>query len=114
MAGKNNFKIEQGATFTFGLVWKDSDGVPVPLTGYTARMQLRYGSYAGAMAIELTTENSGIVINTITSQVTMSISAAQSELLELKPCVYDLEMVKGDTVTRLIEGKVTISPEVTR
>lgn len=114
MAGKYNFKIEQGTTFSFSIVWKDSDGGLIPLTDYTSRMQLRYGSYTGEIAIELTTENGGITINIGTSQVTVSISAIQSALLELKPCVYDLEMVNGDVVTRLIEGKVRIVPEVTR
>lgn len=114
MAGKYNFKIEQGATFSYILVWKDSDGGLIPLTGYTSRMQLRYGSYTGEIAIELTTENGGITINTGTSQVAVLISAIQSVLLELKSCVYDLEMINGDVVTRLIEGRVRIIPEVTR
>ncbi len=114
MAGKYNFTIKQGATFGFGLVWKDSDGDLVDLTGYTARMQLRYGSVNGDVAIELTTEDDGLSIDELTSSVIVSISAEQAEGILAKPCVYDLEMVKGDRVVRLLEGKVKISAEVTR
>jgi hypothetical protein len=34
-AGKYNFIIEQGTTFTLELQYKDSNSVPVDLTGYT-------------------------------------------------------------------------------
>ncbi len=114
MAGKYSFTVKQGATFGFGITWKDSNGDLVDLTGYTARMQLRYGSVNGDVAIELTTENGGLSIDELTSSVVVSISAEQSEAILARQCVYDLEMVKDDRVVRLIEGKVKISPEVTR
>ena len=41
MAAVYDITIEQGATFRLSLVWKDSSNVPVNLTGYTARMQVR-------------------------------------------------------------------------
>ena len=40
-AGSYSFTIEQGATTDFELVYKDSSGNPVDLTGYNARMQLK-------------------------------------------------------------------------
>ncbi len=40
-AGKYSFLIEQGATLSFELQYKDSAGTPIDLTGYIARMQIR-------------------------------------------------------------------------
>ena len=40
-AGNYSFTIEQGATTDFEVVYKDSDGNPVDLSGYQARMHLR-------------------------------------------------------------------------
>ena len=55
-AGIYNFKIEQGATTDFELVYKDSDGNPIDLSGYSARMDLR--QQAGASTSYLTLSSS--------------------------------------------------------
>jgi hypothetical protein len=40
-AGKYSFSIEQGATTSFQVIYKDANGTPVNLSGYHARMQIR-------------------------------------------------------------------------
>ena len=40
-AGRYSFVIEQGATTDFQIAYTDSDNLPVDLTGYQARMQIR-------------------------------------------------------------------------
>ena len=40
-AGKYSFVIEQGATLSFEVQYKDSNDLPVDLTGYTGRLQIR-------------------------------------------------------------------------
>ena len=40
-AGRYSFVIEQGATTNFQIAYTDSDNLPVDLTGYQARMQIR-------------------------------------------------------------------------
>ena len=40
-AGKYSFVIEQGATFTIQLDYKDNTGTPIDLTGYSGKMQIR-------------------------------------------------------------------------
>jgi hypothetical protein len=42
------------------------------------------------------------------------ISANTSQQLNFNEAYYDLEMVNGATVTRLVEGKVKLSKNVTR
>ena len=40
-AGKYNFEIEAGATFTRTITYKDSTDTAIDLTGATVRMQIR-------------------------------------------------------------------------
>ena len=54
-AGKYNFTIEQGATTDFEIVYKDSDGNPIDISGYTARMDLRATPGADTSLIILNT-----------------------------------------------------------
>ncbi len=114
-AGSHDILIEQGATFRLRLIWKDSAEVPIDLTGYTARMQVRRKhSAADPALISFTTENGGITLGGAAGTIVVEGLATLTDDLPAKPCVYDLELVNGTVVTRLIEGAVTITPEVTR
>jgi hypothetical protein len=41
MASEVNFTLDQGSTFSLSCTYKDSNGNPVNLTGYSARSQAR-------------------------------------------------------------------------
>lgn len=114
-AATHNLTIEQGATFQLNLLWKTSAGTPIDLTGYTARMQVRRKHDADTAMLNLTTENSAIVLGGAAGTIAITAAATLTDDLTGKVAVYDLELVSaGGVVTRLIEGCVTISPEVTR
>lgn len=114
-AATYNFEIEQGATLLKPIVWKDSAGAAVNLTGYTARMQVRQNASAEEVLLELSTTNSKISITPLTGTITLIFSAATTAAIDWKRGKYDLEMTSADgTVTRLIEGEITVSREITR
>lgn len=97
------------------IVWKDSAGAAVNLTGYTARMQVRQNASAEEVLLELSTTNSKISITPLTGTITLIFSAATTAAIDWKRGKYDLEMTSADgTVTRLIEGEITVSREITR
>jgi hypothetical protein len=115
MAGEYHITIEQGATFARTLTWRDGSGSLVNLTGFTARMQVRRTVEDATVILELTTENSGITLGGAAGTITLSASATATAALDAKPAVYDLELVSsGGVVTRLLEGNVIISRNVTR
>jgi hypothetical protein len=116
MAGKLNLKINQGETFRHTLLWKDSNEVAIDLTGYTARMHVRAKIEDTSTLIVLTTENGRIVIsNPAQGEIKLYISATDTTTMTWTSGVYDLEMVNaGGDVIRLIEGKVSVTKEVTR
>lgn len=107
--------IEQGATFLKTFVWKDSNEDPVDITGYTARMQIRRKKSATTVEHTATTENSGITLGDAAGTVVVTIPATDTADFEFSKGVYDIELIDPQgTVTRLIEGGVEVSKEVTR
>lgn len=110
-----DLSIQQGATLSLVATWKDSNGTPVNLSGYTARMQVRETYDAGNTKLSLTTENGGISLGGTAGTITISAAATATAALAAPfTGVYDLELVSGATVTRLLQGIATVSPEVTR
>lgn len=113
-AGIYDITIEQGATFTLSLTWKDSTGNPVNLTGYSARMQVRTSYEAEDTLVSLTSSGGDIVLGGALGTIIITIAASATQTLQLDEAVYDLELVNGATVTRLLQGRATVSREVTR
>jgi hypothetical protein len=125
-AGKYSFIIEQGATTNFQINWTDDAGAPIDLTGYQARMQVRPAVESTDIIIALSSSLSdtcgtGIHLsgsNDITplqsGSIGIYISAQSSSLLNFNEAFYDLELIKGCEVLRLVEGKVKLSKNVTR
>lgn len=118
-AGKLDLYIEKGATWDHTLYWQIGEPpVAVDLTGFTARMKIRAPGPNGGTTqiIELTTENDRIALETDAEagRIDLHIDADDTEALLGATGLYDLELVNGEEVTRLVQGVVTLSPESTR
>lgn len=115
MSKQYNFTIEQGTTVRKQFAWKDSNGALYDLTDCTARMQVRSRIEDTAVLLELTTENGGITLGGSTWSVMLTITATATSAFAWRHGVYDIEvtMENGDVV-RFLEGKITVSGEVTR
>ena len=113
-AGTLDFTIEQGATFNLLLTWKIDD-VPVNITNWTARLQARVDVEDTEVILSLTTSNGGITLGGAAGTISLDQTATQTALLPAGTFVYDLELISGvGVVTRLVQGELNISPEVTR
>ena len=114
-AGIYNIICDQGSTFTRQLTWNDSAGSAVNLTAYTARMDVRTSiDAAGAAVLSLTTENGRIVLGGTAGTINLSAEATATQVVESGNYVYDLELVSGSTITRLVQGSFVVRGEVTR
>lgn len=127
LSGVYNINVEQGASWTLDLTWKDDADVPINLTGYSARMQIRK-AYSGAALLSLTSTDGDIVLGGALGTIAITASATQTSAIEVdysalnvndsKPCqvmVYDIEVEDGSgTVTRLLQGSAFVYPEATR
>ena len=111
MATKANIIIDQGSTFSVDLNLTDENGDILLLGGFTANSQLRRW-YTSANA----SATFGTYINTEAGVITLSLSSNQSANLTSGRYVYDVELTETstNTVTRIVEGIATVTPQVTR
>ncbi len=113
-AGTLDLSIEQGSTYNLVLTWK-VDGTAVNLTNYTARLQARVDVEDTETVLSMTTSGGGITLGGVLGTITLDQTATQTALLPAGTYIYDLEMVAGSgTVTRLVQGELIVSAEVTR
>lgn len=111
--GKVNFLCPQGSTFNRLLTYKIDD-VPVDLTGYSSRLQVRETHYNDEIITSLTSGN-GITLGGSAGTIDILISASETTNFNSGNFVYDLEIESlNGTVNRLIEGSFIVTPEVTR
>jgi hypothetical protein len=107
MSAKANIVIDQGTTFTTEINLTDESGNPMNLIGYVANSQMRkWYTSANPTAIFTTEIVDGTVVLSLSSTETANISAGRY--------VYDVELSVDSTVTRVVEGIVTVTPQVTR
>ena len=115
-AAKLNLIVEQGATFDRVITWK-MGATPDDLTDYSARMKARASHDAADPIFSLTSEESGdgITLGGSAGTITVLIDAEATALLTPGDYVYDLEVEDDEgIVRRLLEGRLTVTPEVTR
>lgn len=109
-AGKYDFTLEQGSTFSREITVQEN-GAAMNLSGYSSRMQMRSTHDSSSATLSFTAS----VSNAATGKIQLSATASQTAAVEEGIYVYDLEIESGSgAVTRLMEGKVTVTPEVTR
>jgi hypothetical protein len=115
IAGIYDIVADQGATFTRVIVWKDSNGVPIDVSGYSARMQLRSQvDSAGGAVFEFTSDNGRISLGGTAGTITLSAAATATAAVAADTYVYDLELEESGVVTRLVQGQFELRGEVTR
>lgn len=112
-AGIYNFTIDQGSTWTLQLIYEDPNGAPINLTGYTAKMQVRSKSNSSTAVLTLATGGQGITITGPTGTINLIATDEQTGAIAAGFYVYDLELDNGGVITRLIQGQITLSPQVT-
>ncbi len=112
LAGKLNIVIDQGATYSQAITWKDSNGV-IDNTGYSARMQARATVPSASTVVSLT-DGSGITLGGADGIITIALTATETAGITEGKYVYDLELVNGSDVYRVVMGTFTVRGEVTR
>ena len=115
LAGVYNIIADQGATFSRAFIKKDDQGRVIPLTGYTARMQVRETFESTSTVMDLTTENDYIIIEGARGVISVVVPDDETRILIPGEYVYDFELIYPDgQVERMLMGTFTVRKEVTR
>ena len=112
LTGTDNLICNQGATLD--VTWVASiDGTAINWTGYTAKAQVReYQSTNSDLIWSGTTANGGVILNAY-GMVKLFATATTTNTFPVGVFRYDVELTAADgTVTRFMQGKFDVSPQV--
>ena len=114
MAGQKNFEVDQNATFSFIVEYKDNNGLPIDLTGSTAKMQVRDTKGGSKLAFSLTSPAGGITIDPTNGKLTIKMTPTQTNKLFYPKSSYDIMVTDSNSnKIKIIEGFLTLSRSVT-
>ena len=116
MASTYNISLVQGESLDLTLNLKDSNSVPLDLSGYSVRGTVKRGFGTTGVLLDLapvivTGANNSFLAS---GQITISISPAESSSLPVTEAVYDIERytLNDVVVQKVMFGKIIIDPEV--
>lgn len=114
MAVQKNFEVDQNATFSFIVEYKDDNNNAINLTGATAKLQARDAKGGSKLAFTLTSPSGGITIDNALGKITCKMTPTQTNKLFYPKSAYDLVIVDSNANRiRLLEGFMTLSRSVT-
>ena len=107
---KYNLALNRGETFQKNIQVTDVAGVGLNLTDFTVESQIRaaYTDVSASAAFDCTVDAP------LTGQFILALPATASIALTGSCYFYDIRITSGSYVRYVLEGKVHISPSVTR
>ena len=116
MATYEDFSIDQGGDVAFQLELTENDGSTKNLTGHTveAKMKKSFGADDAISfdAIVSQPATDGIVVLSLTNEQTDSLSTRGRYVYDVELTYYDSD--QNPIVERILEGKIKVTPSVTR
>ena len=126
-AGRYNFTIEQGATFRRTFKYKNSEGVGIDLSLHDVTMQIRESAASANFILDVNEagatkhDNTSITSTKFTvstvnnNEFSLVIDADTTASMSFDTAQYDIEVKDSlDEVTRLLQGNIKLSREVTK
>ena len=110
-----NFEIKRGDTWVDPTIqWQDTDGDPIDLSSYTARLTVKDELDGDNTYVELTSGAGEIVLNGAgTGYITFLVSAATTAAWTWEEGEYDLELTLGSVVTTILRGRIRLVGDIT-
>ena len=110
MTPKYNLALNRGETLQKSLLYSDATGIPVDLTSWTVESQIRANytdtTASAAFTCSVPTPNSG--------EILIELPASGSLPLTGSCYLYDVRIRSGSFTRYILEGKLHVSPSVTR
>lgn len=115
-AGKYDFSIEQGTSFTLSLIYKDGEGNPVNLTGWCARLVWKTNTSTETFHTETINSSYRFDIDEPNGKLILQFPANTTNNFTFANAKYDIELQSPDDfyigggkyTTRILSGTITI------
>lgn len=102
--------LNQGTTFSADLTIKNDDGSSINVANAVFNCQIRKSYYSTNATANITVTKA----NSANGDITLSLDAANTANIRPGRYLYDLKMEQSGTVNRIIEGIITVAPQVSR
>ena len=112
MAAYVELFIDQGCDFR-NIIYLSDDisNQAINISGYSVRSQMRRSYYSANASANITC----IISSAGNGEITMTMTAAQTANIKAGRYLFDVETVAGDgSISRILEGIITVTPEITR
>lgn len=109
-----NITVNQGENYDLTATLTNADGTPVNISGYSLRGKVKYSYGSTGVLVDL----APTIVNPVSGIINFTLTPSETAALPITVAVYDIERyVSGQspeaTVVRVLQGTVTITPEVT-
>ena len=117
MAIKYNFTLDKGTDHTFFLEFQNMDGSRMNLRSFNIYMHIKQGAYGKALD-ELSNKNGRLILSSTENDPVFDCVQVifPNEITDKFPVgtlLYDLELKTTKTVTRILEGKIKCTSNIT-
>jgi hypothetical protein len=103
--------VDQGTTFETSIDLVGDDGASINIAGYSFLGQIRKSYYSANATANLTLT----VLSNTSGNLIMSLDAATTANIKAGRYLYDVKMTDTSNVTtRVVEGVITVTPQVSR
>ena len=110
MATVSNLFVDAGATYSNIISVAATNGQALDLTGYSVASQMRK-SFGSSTAYNFTAS----VFDAANGKVRLQLTPSQSEAIPAGRWLYDVEITSpSGSKTRVVEGIVTVNPQITQ
>jgi hypothetical protein len=110
MAVTANILIDQGTDYSTTIFVSDENDMPINVNGFSFSAQARK-HYTSNIAYDFTVT----ILNDVDGEVSLSMNRISSANIAAGRYVYDCEMTDtANVTTRLVQGLLTVKPQVTR
>ena len=112
---KVNITIKKGTTYEHVFIYVDENGVPIDITGYGARMQIRE-TVTSAAYVYQALSGGDLNIGGVNGELGLSIPYSVTAAFSFTSGVYDIELITptGKVVGFVGVSRVKTTPEITR
>jgi len=111
MASFLELSCDQGSDFSVNLDLTNDDGSVINIAGYSFTSSIRKSYYSANVTANLTVA----IANAASGNVSLSMNSATTANVKAGRYLYDVRMVRTDSkISRVIEGIITVSPQITR
>lgn len=111
MAQFVELNLDQGADFEFDIDLMESDGTPINVASYTFSSSLRKSYYSSSATANMTVA----IVDAANGNVLLSMNSSTTSNIKAGRYLFDVKQTNDvNTTTRLVEGIITVLPQVTK